>query len=138
MKKHWIALLLNIIAFISLLIYQQIYVLNQRVTIDSVEALFLQQFATPHAKLLFAFMLLSPWWAVFITRKLKIFGNLVFILVFVWCIAVIISSLGLIKIHEAWLYWILYSILMLILGLIGILYQVLFVSKDTYSTNSRE
>ena len=125
--KIWITLIGHLVAFAGVLLYQQI-TLHQTAQISDTWALFLQKFNSRPAQLLAGFLILSPLWAVFITRKNKIYGNFVFILTIIWYLILILFCSGSLKNIEPWLSWILYAILMLLLGMFGILYSV-FTNK---------
>ena len=125
--KIWLTLIAHIVAFGGVLLYQEI-TLNHTAQIGNIVSLFLQKFNSRPAQLLAGFLILSPLWAVFITRKNKIYGNFVFILTIIWYLILILFCSGSLKNIEPWLSWILYAILMLLLGMFGILYSV-FTNK---------
>ena len=125
--KIWLTLIAHIVAFGGVLLYQEI-TLNHTAQIGNIMSLFLQKFNSHPAQLLAGFLILSPLWAVFITRKNKIYGNFVFILTIIWYLILILFCSGSLKNIEPWLSWILYAILMLLLGMFGILYSV-FTNK---------
>ena len=125
--KIWLTLIAHIVAFGGVLLYQEI-TLNHTAQIGNIVSLFLQKFNSHPAQLLAGFLILSPLWAVFITRKNKIYGNFVFILTIIWYLILILFCSGSLKNIEPWLSWILYAILMLLLGMFGILYSV-FTNK---------
>lgn len=126
--KIWLTLIAHIVAFAGVLLFQQI-TLNQTARISDTWALFLQKFNTRPAQLLAGFLILSPLWAVFITRKNKIYGNFIFLLTIVWYLILILFCSGSLKNIEPWISWILYATLMLLLGMLGILYRV-FMDKN--------
>ena len=121
--KIWITLIAHLMAFGGVLLYQQI-TLNQTAQISDIWTLFLQSFNTHPAQLLAVFLILSPLWAVFITRKNKIYGNFVFILTIIWYLILILFCSGSLKNIEPWISWVLYATLMLLLGMLGIVYSV--------------
>ena len=125
--KIWLTLIAHIVAFGGVLLYQQI-TLHQTAQIGNIVSLFLQKFNSRPAQLLAGFLILSPLWAVFITRKNKIYGHFIFILTIIWYIILILFCSGSLKNIEPWLSWILYATLMLLLGMFGILYSV-FTNK---------
>ncbi|MBR3481442.1 MAG: hypothetical protein IKH45_00960 [Neisseriaceae bacterium] len=125
--KIWLTLIAHIVAFGGVLLYQEI-TLNHTAQIGNIMSLFLQKFNSRPAQLLAGFLILSPLWAVFITCKNKIYGNFVFILTIIWYLILILFCSGSLKNIEPWLSWILYAILMLLLGMFGILYSV-FTNK---------
>ncbi|MBR7059657.1 MAG: hypothetical protein IKI22_03530 [Neisseriaceae bacterium] len=120
--KFFFTPLLHIIVFALLLIYQQ-YWQEHTFAIINIPIVWQKYFATPQAKLLTVYMLLSPCWAIIITRKQKIFGNIVWAISVAWCVAVILFCMELIVI-DPWLYWVLYATLMLFLGLSGVIFQI--------------
>ena len=121
--KIWLTLIGHIVAFGGVLLYQEI-TLNHIAQISNIVSLFLQKFNTHAAQLLAAFLILAPLWAVFITRKNKIYGNFIFILTLIWYIILILFCSGSLKNIEPWLSWILYAVLMILLGMFGVLYAV--------------
>ncbi|MBO4576655.1 MAG: hypothetical protein IKZ88_07240 [Neisseriaceae bacterium] len=121
--KIWLTLIAHIVAFGGVLLYQEI-TLNHTAQISNIVSLFLQKFNTHAAQLLAAFLILAPLWAVFITRKNKIYGNFIFILTLIWYIILILFCSGSLKNIEPWLSWILYAVLMILLGMFGVLYAV--------------
>ena len=125
--KIWLTLIAHIVAFGGVLLYQQI-TLHQTAQIGNIVSLFLQKFNSRPAQLLAGFLILSPLWAVFITRKNKIYGNFIFILTIIWYLILILFCSGSLKNIEPCLSWILYATLMLLLGMFGILYSV-FTNK---------
>ena len=121
--KIWLTLIAHIVAFGGVLLYQEI-TLNHTAQISNIVSLFLQKFNTHAAQLLATFLILAPLWAVFITRKNKIYGNFIFILTLIWYIILILFCSGSLKNIEPWLSWILYAVLMILLGMFGVLYAV--------------
>ncbi|MBQ9683175.1 MAG: hypothetical protein IJV35_07910 [Neisseriaceae bacterium] len=121
--KIWITLIGHLVAFAGVLLYQQI-TLNQTAQISDIWTLFLQSFNTHPAQLLAVFLILSPLWAVFITRKNKIYGHFIFILTIIWYIILILFCSGSLKNIEPWISWVLYATLMLLLGMLGIVYSI--------------
>ena len=73
--KIWLTLIAHIVAFGGVLLYQEI-TLNHTAQIGNIVSLFLQKFNSRPAQLLAGFLILSPLWAVFITRKIKYMGIL--------------------------------------------------------------
>lgn len=121
--KIWITLIAHLMAFAGVLLYQQI-TLHQTAQISDTWTLFLQKFNSRPAQLLAGFLILAPLWAVFITRKNKIYGHFIFILTIIWYIILILFCSGSLKNIEPWISWVLYATLMLLLGMLGIVYSV--------------
>lgn len=127
--KIWLTLLLHVLAF-ALVLMVQVRAQSPALLWTQSEywavwrAALAKSFNTPAAQLVAVLLILAPLWAVFITRKALIYGNLVWAVSLAWCGLIVLFFLESIK-FQPWLYWFLYAALMLFLGMMGILYRVL-------------
>lgn len=137
-NRGWLTLISHIAVFILLLSMHNTNISHGFEShISHLITVLNRHFSTAPAKMLAIFLLLAPSWGVFITRKQTFFGALVWLISWLWCIAIILFFFNKITI-EPWLYWFFYATLMLFLGLVGILFRTFGQNAEQWSSSQSD